>query len=119
MGISQSIICKFLKIFEEVYDWRGVRLQRLVEQFAKHSEVFFDEDPYGDRYVEMSDYAEYFKEQYGIEFTDEQMAEMRTVEKEGIEAEPRQMRVRNADGEWELVNEMTYIEWLEWKANVG
>ncbi len=44
---------------------------------------------------------------------------MRTAEKEGIEAEPRQMRVRNADGEWELVNEMTYTEWLEWKSNVG
>lgn len=44
---------------------------------------------------------------------------MRTAEKEGVEAEPRQMRVRNADGKWELVNEMTYTEWLEWKANVG
>jgi len=40
----------------------------------------------------------------------------RTVEKDGIEAEPRQMRVRNpVTGEWELVNEMTYPEWLEWK----
>lgn len=39
----------------------------------------------------------------------------RTVEKDGIEAEPRQMRVRNAEGEWELVNEMTYPEWEKWK----
>ena len=39
----------------------------------------------------------------------------RTVEKDGIEAEPRQMRVRNAEGEWELVNEMTYSEWKNWK----
>ena len=39
----------------------------------------------------------------------------RTVEKDGIEAEPRQMRVRNAEGEWELVNEMTYSEWEKWK----
>ena len=51
----------------------------------------------------------------------------RTVEKDGIEAEPRQMRVRNP--EWEnatpeerknipknvVVNEMTYSEWEEWK----
>lgn len=46
---------------------------------------------------------------------------MRTVEKEGIEAEPRQMRVRNpATGRNELVNEMTYEEWLEWvKARGG
>lgn len=39
---------------------------------------------------------------------------MRTVEKEGIEAEPRQMRVRDADGRTVLVDEMTYFEWLEW-----
>lgn len=41
---------------------------------------------------------------------------MRTVEKEGIEAEPRMMRVRNPiTGRNELVNEMTYQEWFEWK----
>ena len=40
----------------------------------------------------------------------------RTVEKDGIEAEPRQMRVRNPEtGEWEQVNEMTYSEWVKWK----
>ena len=40
---------------------------------------------------------------------------MRTVEKEGIEAEPRQMRVRNPKtGKTELVSEMTYAEWEEW-----
>lgn len=46
---------------------------------------------------------------------------MRTVEKEGIEAEPRQIRVRNpATGRNEVVNEMTYFEWLEWvKARGG
>ena len=52
---------------------------------------------------------------------------VRTVEKDGIEAEPRQMRVRNP--EWEnatpeerkkipkdvVVNEMTYSEWKKWK----
>lgn len=44
----------------------------------------------------------------------------RTVEKDGIEAEPRQMRVKNpATGEWELVNEMTYSEWTQWKASVA
>lgn len=40
---------------------------------------------------------------------------MRTVEKEGIEAEPRQMRVRDPEtGRNVLVNKMTYSEWLEW-----
>ena len=41
---------------------------------------------------------------------------VKTVEKDGIEAEPREMRVRNPQtGEWELVNEMTYSDWLKWK----
>jgi hypothetical protein len=40
----------------------------------------------------------------------------RTVEKDGIEAEPREMRVRNPEtGKWELVNEMTYSDWVKWK----
>ena len=40
----------------------------------------------------------------------------RTVEKDGIEAEPRQMRVRDAEtGKNVLVNEMTYSEWEKWK----
>ena len=40
----------------------------------------------------------------------------RTVEKDGIEAEPRQMRVRDPiTGENELISEMTYQEWYNWK----
>ena len=39
---------------------------------------------------------------------------VRTVEKVGIEAEPRKMRVKNANGEYEIVNEMTFTEWQEW-----
>lgn len=45
---------------------------------------------------------------------------MRTVEKDGIEAEPRQMRVRNpVTGKNELVNEMTYSEWENWKKSIA
>lgn len=40
---------------------------------------------------------------------------MRTVEKPGIEAEPRKMRVRDPKtGKNVLVSEMTYKEWEEW-----
>lgn len=40
---------------------------------------------------------------------------MRTVEKEGIEAEPRKIRVRDpVTGRNVVVNEMTYQEWEEW-----
>lgn len=45
---------------------------------------------------------------------------MRTVEKEGIEAEPRQIRVRDPKtGRNVVVNEMTYFEWLEWVSKRG
>ena len=45
---------------------------------------------------------------------------MRTVEKEGIEAEPRQIRVRDPEtGRNVVVNEMTYTEWLEWVERRG
>lgn len=39
---------------------------------------------------------------------------MRAVEKPGIEAEPRMMRVRDPDGNYVLVTEMTYPEWERW-----
>ncbi len=43
---------------------------------------------------------------------------LRTVEKPGIEAEPRKMRVRDPKtGRNVLVNEMTYDEWEEWVKN--
>lgn len=39
-----------------------------------------------------------------------------TVEKDGIEAEPREMRVTNPEtGKSKLVSEMTYSEWKKWK----
>lgn len=42
----------------------------------------------------------------------------RTQEKDGIEAEPREMRVRDPKtGKTVVVNEMTYQEWLVWKKN--
>lgn len=45
---------------------------------------------------------------------------MRTVEKEGIEQEPRKMRVRDPEtGRNVLVNEMTYAEWKEWVKRRG
>lgn len=41
---------------------------------------------------------------------------MRTVEQEGIEAEPRKMRVVDPEsGETMLINEMTYKQWERWK----
>ena len=41
----------------------------------------------------MSDYAEYFKEQYGIEFTDELMEEMRTIERGNRAADIKRIQV--------------------------
>lgn len=45
---------------------------------------------------------------------------MRTVEKEGIEAEARKIRVRDpSTGRNVLVNEMTFTEWQEWVKQRG
>lgn len=45
---------------------------------------------------------------------------MRTVEKEGIEQEPRRMRVRDpVTGRNVVVDEMTYAEWKEWVKRRG
>ena len=42
----------------------------------------------------------------------------RAQEKDGIEAEPRKMRVYDTQKkEWVVINEMTYQEWLVWKKN--
>lgn len=44
---------------------------------------------------------------------------VRTVERAGIEAEPRKMRVKNANGEYEIVSEMAFAEWQEWVKRRG
>ena len=88
-----TVLVMVIKVLDDEYGWKKQRLQTFIERFAKNTIGFEDEDPYGDRYVEMSDYAEYFKEQYGIEFTDEQMAEMRTVEKENRAADIKRIQV--------------------------
>ena len=44
----------------------------------------------------------------------------RTVEKDGIEAEPRQMRVSDPDtGNTKLVKEMSYNDWEKWKKGIA
>ena len=44
---------------------------------------------------------------------------IRTVEKPGIEAEPRKMRVRGPDGRNIVVKEMTYKQWERWVKDRG
>lgn len=45
---------------------------------------------------------------------------LRTVEKEGVEAEPRMIRVRDPKtGKNVIVNDMTYSEWEEWVKSRG
>lgn len=77
-----TVLVMVIKVLDDEYGWKKQRLQKFIENFTKHTIGFEDVDPYGERYAEMSDYAEYFKDQYGIEFSDEQMEEMRTIEKE-------------------------------------
>ena len=88
-----TVLIVVIKVLDDEYGWKKQRLQKFISLFTKHTVAFEDVDPYGDRYVEMSDYAEYFKEQYGIEFTDEQMSEMRTIEKENRASDIKRIQV--------------------------
>lgn len=69
--LMNALLIVFLKMCEKEFGFGKIRLQRVVELFYKHSADFFDSDPYGERYVTISDFAQYFKDQYGIEFTGE------------------------------------------------
>lgn len=80
--LMNRLLIVFLKIFEDEFEWKTKRLQRLVDLFAKHVGVFFDENPYGERYVQLSDYAKYYREEHGIIFTDDVLDEMLSVEEQ-------------------------------------
>ncbi len=90
--LMNTLLIVFLKIFEEEFSWKKVRLQRMVELFSKHSAVFFDSDPYGDRYVTMSDYAKYFKEEYDIGFSDEVLDELIAIEEQSADKRLRRVQ---------------------------
>ena len=80
--LMNTLLIVLLKLCEEEFDWKKVRLQRVKTLFMKHSAAFYDEDPYGERYIKMSDYAAYFKENYDIDFSDEVMDEMLAIEEQ-------------------------------------
>lgn len=114
--LMNTLLIVFLKIFEEEFGWKKVRLQRMVELFSKHSGVFFDVDPYGDRYVTMSDYAKYFREEYEIGFSDEVLDELIAIEEQS--ADKRLRRVQFDVVEKHLKNR--YPEALEYlKKQIG
>ena len=90
--LMNTLLIVFLKIFEDEFGWKTKRLQRLVDLFAKHANVFFDEDPYGDRYVNLSDYAKYYKDEHGIEFSDEVLDELMSIEEQNEDQRLRRVQ---------------------------
>ena len=80
--VLSTVLVMVIKVLDDEYGWKRQRLQTFIERFSRHTVGFDDIDPYGDRYAEMSDYAEYFKEQYGIVFSDDQIDEMKSIEDE-------------------------------------
>lgn len=90
--LMNTLLIVWLKIFEEEFNWKKVRLQRMVQLFSKHSLAFFDIDPYGDRYVKMSDYAKYFREEYEIGFTDEDLDELIGIEEKNDDKRLRRVQ---------------------------
>ena len=88
-----TILVVVIKVLDDEYGWKKKRLSEFISFFTKHTVCFEDIDPYGDRYIELSDYAEYFKEKYDIEFSDEQLEEMRTIEKGNRAATVKRIQV--------------------------
>ena len=88
-----TILVVVIKVLDDEYGWKKKRLSEFISFFTKHTVGFEDIDPYGDRYIELSDYAEYFKEKYDIEFSDEQLEEMRTIEKGNRAATVKRIQV--------------------------
>lgn len=89
---SEENIEKGVKRLEQE-GWKKVRLQRMVELFSKHSAEFFDTDPLGERYVTMSDYATYFREQYDIGFSDDVVEELMSIENQNENKQLRRVQV--------------------------
>ena len=80
--VLNTVLVVVLKVLEDEYGWKKQRLQGFVGRFFNNAEDLQDLDPYGEKYAEISHYAEYFKETYGIEFTEEAINTMQKVEEE-------------------------------------
>ena len=90
--IMNNMFTVVLRILRERYQFGPVRLQRFADSFQKYCKDFLDEDPMGARYVKISDYAIYFRDEFGIDYSDEQINSMIEVEKQ-VE-EHRQRRIQ-------------------------
>ena len=108
--LLNTVLVVVLKVLDEEYGWKKQRLQTFIQNFTKHTIGFESIDPYGDRYVEMSDYAQYFKETYGIEFTDEAIEEMHDIESENKAREFKRVQVDSI----ERILKNSYPEALEY-----
>lgn len=107
--LLNAVLVVVLKVLEDEYGWKKQRLQSFIKKFANHTIGFEDIDPYGDKYAELSHYAEYFRETYGIEFTDEAIEEMETVEQENRSREIRRVQMDSI----EKILKNSYPEALE------
>lgn len=88
-----SILVVVMKVLYENYGWKKKRLNRFMEQFTRHTLGMNDVDPYGDKYVEISHYAEYFREHYDSNFSIEAIEEMIMVEKENQSKDIRRVQM--------------------------
>lgn len=90
--LMNTLLIVFLKLFEDEFGWKTKRLQNLVNLFGKYAGEFYDEDPYGDRYITLSDYAKYYKEVHGIEFSDEVLDELLVIEEQSKDKRLRRVQ---------------------------
>ena len=87
------VLVTVIKVLDDEYGWKKKRLSKFITKFTKHAIGFEDMDPYGDHYIEISDYAQWFNEQYGAMFSPEAVEEMVQVERENRAAHGRRVQV--------------------------
>ena len=91
--VINAMMVIIIKVFDEEYGWKKKRLSRLLEKFNRHTMGFEDMDPYGEHFVEVSDYAKWFNEEYGAMFSPEAVEEMVQVERENRQAQGKRVQV--------------------------
>lgn len=88
-----TVLVMVIKVLDDEYGWKKQRLSNFITKFTQHTIGFEDVDPYGDRYVEMSDYAEWFNETYDAGFSADAIEEMIHVENQNKMREIRRVQV--------------------------
>ena len=75
-----TILTTCLSVLEREYGFAKVRLNRFAEQFIKATEQYTWDDPDGNECLTMSQLMNFYRDEYGIKFTDDDIDMITTME---------------------------------------